>query len=160
MAGEPGRVSAPAAQTTLNKPAELGELRDWLSRRNQERKQLGLPGADIIPKHHSSAVHLRKPGGKPTPDEKNPPSVAVTEHSEPVLHLGRGPDGRIHVRYIVKEEGPDQMQVYTPSGYANQKPAEDAAKLERLTPRGKKLWLSGSSLRDPTSYEERRGGGR
>jgi hypothetical protein len=64
------------------------------------------------------------------------------------LHIGQGPDGRIHHRLIIKEDGPDQLQVYTPSGYAAA-PAEDPARLERLTPRGKRAWMAGSSLRVP-----------
>lgn len=138
-------------QAVPGKP-DLGAMREWLSRRNVERKQLGLPGADL-PKTHSAAVHPRLRPKHGTPPDKQPQDVAPENTAAqaptgtPVLHLGRGPDGRIHVRYIVKEEGPDQMQVYSAGNYAD--PAAEAAKLDRLTARGKQVWLSGSSLRTP-----------
>lgn len=143
----PAASSKGGGQAVPSKPVELGEMREWMNRRNLERKQLGLPGADM-PKSHTAAVHPRIRSAKQPPPEEAPDTTAAQEHGTPVLHLGRGPDGRIHVRYILKEEGPDQLQVDSPDGYT---PAEDAAKLDRLTPRGKQVWLSGSSLRPPRS---------
>ena len=142
----PGVSSKGSGQASPGKPADIGEMREWLNRRNVERKQLGIPGADM-PKSHATASHPRIGGGQNPPLEKAPENTAAQERGTPVLHLGRGPDGRIHVRYILKEEGPDQLQVGSAEGYVPASPAEEAAKLDRLTPRGKQIWLSGSSLR-------------
>ena len=133
---------APAA---AEKAGNLGEMREWLNQRSQERKKLGLPGADMAGKRHAAAV---RPLAQPPPlakAEETRPS-----RPEPPPETGRGPDGRIHHRLLLNEEGPDQLQVYTPLGYAA--PAGDAAKLEQLTARGKRAWMAGSALRDPASY--------
>jgi hypothetical protein len=123
----------------------LGEMREWLNQRNQERKKLGLPGSDMLKKHHA-AVQLR-----PHPALR-PPAVGTAYFPPPPPpEIGRGPDGRIHHRLLINEEGPDQLQVYTPSGYSASS-TEDPAKLEKLTPRGKRAWVAGSALRDPSAY--------
>lgn len=140
-------------------PGGLAQMREWLGQRNLERKQLGLPGADITLKKHFASARPR-PHAEP-----KPPAVAAApeyraepappSRGTPVLHIGRGPDGRIHHRLVIKDEGPDQLQVFTPSGYAPV-PADEAARLEtarleRLTPRGRRVWMAGSSLRVPGS---------
>jgi hypothetical protein len=124
-------------------------MRDWLSQRNQERKKLGLPGAGFADKSHAA---------RPRPPAPVGVGGFAQSRSAPSAEIGRGPDGRIHHRLLLNEEGPDQLQVYTPSGYAPQS-AEEAAKLGRLTERGRRSWESGSSLRDPASYLSFKKGG-
>jgi len=126
------------------RPNNVGEMREWLNRRNLERKKLGLPGADMAKSPIASARPALHPWAKL--DEAGPSRPA------PSAETGRGPDGRIHHRLLINEEGPDQLQVYTPSGYSAPAPLDDAAKLAHLTPRGKRAWMAGSSLRDPASY--------
>ncbi len=76
------------------------------------------------------------------------------------MPIGRGPDGRIRVRYVLKENGPDQLQVYSGSGYSTPAPlgggGETAGKLARLPPRGKQAWMAGSALRDPAASRPKR----
>jgi len=152
----PNRSTQASSPASPNKAGELGEMRDWLNRRNAERKQLGLPGADML-KSHIATYHPKKHAGRHAKiEEPAPVSEPVPERGIPVLHLGRGPDGRIHVRYIVKEDGPDQLQVQSPDGYSDSRSEQNAAKLNRLTPRGKQVWLSGSSLRDPSSFQSQK----
>jgi hypothetical protein len=123
----------------------LGEMREWLNQRNQERKKMGLPGADMVKKHFIAVQPRPRP-------PLRPPAVGTAYFPPPPPpEIGRGPDGRIHHRLLINEEGPDQLQVYTPSGY-NTPSTEDGAKLEKLTPRGKRAWMAGSSLRDPSAY--------
>ena len=149
FAQETGPVPKPVV--AAEKPGGLGEMREWLSRRNQERKKLGLPGADMT-KTHVASIH---PHLQPWAKEAGPSRKAGENgrnRPTPVPETGRGPDGRIHHRLVLNEEGPDQLQVYTPSGYGTPLSAEGTAKLERLTVRGKRAWISGSSLRDPDAY--------
>ncbi|SMF93618.1 hypothetical protein SAMN02949497_0905 [Methylomagnum ishizawai] len=76
----------------------LQELRRWLLLRQQERK-LQEPGKlDAL--KQARAADLADPAPRPK--------------SNPVLHIGRGPDGRIHHRYIFNESGPDQLQSAVP----------------------------------------------
>jgi len=147
MAG-PGfaQEAAPNPGAAAEKPNNVGEMRDWLNRRAQERKKLGLPGADMVKTHVASVHPHPRPGAKV--EEAEPGRLAPA----PVPPTGRGPDGRIHHRLLINEDGPDQLQVYTPSGYSAPASAEDAAKLARLTARGKRAWMAGSSLRDPGAY--------
>lgn len=149
VAGETAPAGPASGQALAKKPVDVGEMREWLSQRNLERKHLGLPGSNL-PKTHSAAVHPRSRAAQlPPPAEAVPDDVAGTGHGTPVLHLGRGPDGRIHVRYLLKEDGPDQLQVESAEGYSA--PVADAAKLNRLTPHGKRVWMAGSSLRTPSA---------
>jgi hypothetical protein len=129
----------------------LGEMREWLQQRNQERKALGLPGADM-PKSHFPATHLRWHSNKHAPIPKqahiSPPSQTNPTDSPPatgtpVLHIGRGADGRIHVKYVLKEDGPDQVQVYSGAQEEN----DEAETLAKLTPRGQQAWMAGRTLK-------------
>ncbi|MFM8330386.1 MAG: hypothetical protein ACKN9T_01725 [Candidatus Methylumidiphilus sp.] len=152
-----GQGLPPVAE--VEAPGDVEELRAWLNRRNQERKKLGL----AVPETPKKRVAALAPPPHPKPPQRpaTPPSAiaepaeAAAEQATPVLHIGRGPDGRIHVRYLLKDEGPDQVQVYTPADEAEPS-AEDPAKLERLTARGKRAWLAGSALRShPHARRER-----
>lgn len=143
-----------AGNETAKSGTNLGELRDWLNQRNQERKKLGLPGADM-PKRFVTDNHQRWHSTKKTSADIPPKPEAVQPSGTPVLHIGHGPDGRIRVRYILKEDGPDQLQVYSGSGYSASTIAEDdvetAEKLAKLTPRGKKAWMAGRALKSHTA---------
>lgn len=139
-------LAAAAEQAAPQRQDNLGELREWLNRRNQERKQLGTAVPEI-PKHrHASAT---PPLAKTQPNEAAIPA-------QPSPNIGRGPDGRIHHRLVINEQGPDQLQVYSGSGYAPATPdkqaQEDDAHWARLTPRGRQVWMSGKSLREPPPH--------
>jgi hypothetical protein len=138
----------------------IDEMRAWLGQRNIERKQLGLPGADITLKKHFGPARTRPlapHSAAPKPLELAPAELQAqipAHQGTPVLHIGRGPDGRIHHRLVFKEDGPDQLQVFVPSGYGPTPSDEagklQAARLERLTPRGKRLWMAGAASRLPS----------
>lgn len=134
--------TAPVAPDKQN---NLSELREWLNRRNQERKQLGTAVPEI-PKHrHAPAT---------PPLAKTQPGEAAQAPAKPGPDIGRGPDGRIRHRLVINDEGPDQLQVYSDSGYApapHGNAAQDEAHLARLTPRGRQVWMSGKFLREPPS---------
>ncbi len=134
---------------------DLGAMREWLNQRSQERKKLGLPGADL-PKTHAAAFPPRWHRGQELQAKNGPGQEAGPQPGVPAAQpLGRGPDGRIRVRYVLREDGPDQLQVYSGSGYsapvslAGEGEAID--KLARLTPRGKQVWMAGSALRAPSA---------
>ncbi|MDD5037687.1 MAG: hypothetical protein PHE55_23400 [Methylococcaceae bacterium] len=93
-------------------------LREWLQQRKQARKQGGAEGNRLAYRQ---------------PIRREFAPVGVESHreaSEPraILHIGRGADGRIHHRYVFNDEGPDQLQVYSGSGYAPAETFEDATK--------------------------------
>lgn len=92
----------------------IRELRQWLLRRQQERK-LGEPGGVDALKEAKAPLDLSIPDMSRAGGEFG----VAPPKGKPVLHIGRGPDGRVHHRYIFSEEGPDQLQSaapeYTPS---------------------------------------------
>lgn len=83
----------------------IQELRRWLLRRQQERK-LQEPGP-------LDALKQARVAGPGFPDLAAA-DPAPRPKGNPVLHIGRGPDGRIHHRYIFNESGPDQLQSAVP----------------------------------------------
>lgn len=134
---------------------DLGAIREWLDRRNQERKKLGLPGADL-PKTHAAALPPRWRRGQELQAKSGPGQEAGPQPGAPAAQpIVRGPDGRIRVRYVLREDGPDQLQVYSGEGYSAPVPLGDEGqaidKLARLTPRGKQVWMAGSALRAPSA---------
>ena len=155
-AGAPRRT--PPAQTGQTVVADqkngLAEMREWLELRNKDRKQKGI-SADG---NFNSIKQYPYPLSRLTehPRQESPTMGGGAHQASPVMlapQTGRGPDGRIHHRLIINEEGPDQLQVYTATGYAAPAAAsEDATKLARLTPRGREVWVAGAYLRNPSSY--------
>lgn len=154
-AGENSQEIKPSPSPVVSpKVMQLGEMKDWLNRRNQERKALGLPGADMVMQKHFArhSLALSHPHTKPKLSQSKLDSVASSEPLTPpapkpqVLHFSRGADGRIHVVYVQREDGPDQIQSAVSDSKAKE---EEKARMERLTPRGKELFLSGSMLRYP-----------
>jgi hypothetical protein len=144
-------------KTAVEKKNSLAEMREWLNQRNLNRKQNGDDFTDNI---NSSKKYAAAPkpllrrrqekaaegflAGSVTPR----PSSGMLE-----AQTGRGTDGRIRHRLIINEDGPDQLQVYSGLGYAvPNATGEDAAKLARLTHRGKQAWMAGAYLRAPASY--------
>lgn len=156
-AGENSQENKSSPAPVANpKVMQLGEIKDWLSRRNQERKALGLPGADLVMQkhfaHHNLALshpHLKTKLTKSKLDTlaSSEPLTPPTPKPQ-VLHFTRGADGRIHVVYVQRDEGPDQIQSAVADANSKAK-EEEKAHMERLTPRGKELFLSGSMLRYP-----------
>ncbi len=103
------------------KSSGLAEMREWLNQRNTERKQKGSGMPDSVSRSKQNpAVTLphithrqKRPltgllaGDKPRPSQESAGEQTVSS-----------PDGRVHHRLIMNEEGPDQLQVDTGKGYA------------------------------------------
>jgi hypothetical protein len=111
-------VNAPAAEEpampdksgpafTEDEQRRLRELRQWLLRRHMERKRNEPGGIEAL--KEAAASDLRAPANRPArrfPDG---------QHREtPMLHIGRGPDGRIHHRYVFSASGPDESRPASP----------------------------------------------
>lgn len=88
----------------------IQELRRWLLRRQQERK-LQEPGKLDALKQAKAPLDLTIPDMSHAGNEF---TAAREPKGNPVLHIGRGPDGRIHHRYIFNESGPDPLQSAAP----------------------------------------------
>jgi hypothetical protein len=146
-------------KTTEEKKNGLEEMREWLNQRNLNRKQNGDGFPDKVNNSGKKYAAAPKPqlmrrqekaaeegflGGSLTPR----PSTGMFD-----VHSGRGPDVRSRHLLVMNEDVPDQLHVYSGSGYAVPNAAgEDAAKLARLTHRGKQAWMAGAYLRAPASY--------
>ncbi len=109
-------------KTVIENKTGLDEMRAWLNQRNMARQQQGNDQDESFnrSKPYSAVAkpqttfRLKLPAERvPVSDLPPRPSLAL-----PAPPTGRGPDGRIHHRVIINEEGPDQFQVYTGSGYA------------------------------------------
>jgi len=156
--GETQTTSGQGGQKIIvEKKNGLAEMREWLNQRNVDRQQktTGLTEGFNRVKKKSA---LFKP--RPSRVQEHPKSGLQAGGDAPQLsqglagqQTGRGPDGRIRHRLLINEDGPDQLQVYSGSGYAAPNDTgEDAEKLAHLTPRGKQAWRAGSYLRVPASY--------
>lgn len=147
-------AAAAEGQATAAAPGGLDDMRAWLARRNQERKALGLAVPET-PRHRPPAPgHALPQAVAPAPPREN-----LAGLPKPPPDPGRGPDGRIHHRLLLNEDGPDQLQVYAGSGYAPAAPEAEAkadeAHWAKLTPRGRRSWLAGLALRGPASARTR-----
>jgi hypothetical protein len=144
-------------KTAVEKKNGLAEMREWLNQRNLNRKQNGNDFPDSI---NSSNKFSAAPKPRLSRRQESAAEGVLAGSDKPRTsqrllepQTGRGPDGRIRHRLIINEDGPDQLQIYSGSGYAvPNATGEDAAKLARLTPRGKQAWMAGSYLRAPASY--------
>lgn len=143
------------------KKVGLEEMREWLNQRNMNRKQqgTGLPGTFSSIKKYSAAPKPQKPRAVDNPGHPRQDLLSDKEATRKLIHemlasqTGQGPDGRIRHRLIINEEGQDQLQVYTGTGYAPHNLTEDdISKLARLTQRGRDTWMAGTHSRAPASY--------
>jgi hypothetical protein len=103
----------------------LGELRNWLRQRRLWRKQ----GGDL-------SVTLPGLRGHDFPAE-----TPAQKTGKPILHISRGPDGRIHHRLIFREGRPDELQTDEPL-------FDPPNSLEAVTKPKRQPWLR---LSEPTS---------
>jgi hypothetical protein len=156
-----GQEQVPSTQvgqkTAVEKKNGVAEMREWLNQRNLNRKQSGGNFPDNVDSGKKYAA-----AAKPRPSRRQEKTAegflagSIAPRPSPGMlepQTGRGPDGRIRHRLIINEDGPDQLQIYSGSGYAVPNVAgEDAAKLARLTHRGKQAWMAGAYLRAPASY--------
>lgn len=135
-------LDAPDTVETPEKPVEkslafspeerrrLTELRDWLRRRSQWRKQMGETGGRAGVPSPSLDEYETYAAGKPG-----------VKSGKPILHISRGPDGRIRHRLIFREGKPDELQT--------DEPLFDAPdSLESVTNKPRQPWLR---LSEPTS---------
>ena len=141
----------------VDKKGGVDEMREWLNKRNLDRQQKGVSPSDSfnsVKKYAATAKPHAKQGRKHSKEAlivegESPPSgpTLADQMAE------RGPDGRVRHRLVINPNGPDQLQVYSNSGFAAPTETdEDARKMERMTPRGKQAWLAGAYLRVPASY--------
>jgi hypothetical protein len=126
---EPSKPSAEGEAPAMGGQAESGkagpgftgeerrriqELRQWLAQRHQQRKPgtggaaRGLP--PVSPVREARALDLTAPDLS----SQNAPFRSGATRGSPVLHIGRGPDGRIHHRYVFSDSGPDRVQSLAP----------------------------------------------
>lgn len=101
---EPAEPVRPGPAFSAEQLHRLGELRAWLARRRLERERNPL----IVPtptRARSMTVYtdrqlLTPLGQRYAVGFQNRRDEAAPSQGNPVLHIGRGPDGRIHHSYI------------------------------------------------------------
>ena len=147
-----------AGRSTIpDKKLGLEEMREWLNQRNQDRKIHGTSQPENFNsiKQYTASIKPRLKRGRKNSkaDMMVEGGPAQSRQNFAAQMAERGPDGRIRHRLQINENGPDQLQIYTRSGFSKPiEPDEEALKMERLTARGKQAWMAGSYLRLPASY--------
>jgi len=135
-------------------------MREWLDQRNMNRKQQGTDSTEFNTTIKNTAAHKSREARKQIRLADKIDKIKGGEEDAPATNLVvdelkalRGADGRIRHRLVIHEDGPDQLQIDSGSGYSSPDVRkQDSAKLGRLTSRGKQAWLAGSYLRAPASY--------
>lgn len=128
---EPAEPVKPGPVFSAEQLRRLGELRAWLARRRLERERNPL----IIPEPNrarSMTVNtdrqlLTPLGQRYSLGFQNRQNEANPSQGNPVLHIGRGPDGRIHHRYVFndaeREETEPPVIAYSYDNASNRKSA-------------------------------------
>ena len=81
----------------------IASLRGWLQQRNAERGGGESSGSLIEPEPREFRVDQPPPGKRRRLDfTYTPPPDPEAENTAGVLRIGRGPDGRVYHRYVVK----------------------------------------------------------
>ncbi len=102
---EPAASEKTGPAFTEDEQRRIRELRQWLMRRQLERKLKEPGGVEGL--KETKALDLT------IPDMANRDSLfrygaAGQSGGNPILHIGRGPDGRIHHRLVFSDSSPEQ----------------------------------------------------
>jgi hypothetical protein len=93
---------------TEDEQRRLRELRQWLLQRHLERKR-NEPGGIEALKEAATSDLLRPSASRSLRGLSDAPSRGA-----PTLRIGRGPDGRIHHRYVFNSSRPDDLRSVSP----------------------------------------------
>ncbi len=112
----PEQAEKPKPGFTIDEQRRLQDLKLWLHQRKLQRK-LHEPG-NLDGLKSAKADKPRPPLVLSLGDDFRYSDPAALSQGSPVLHIGRGRDGRIHHRYVFNDSGPDQAQSPPPGFYS------------------------------------------
>ncbi len=112
----PQHVTHPPPRTELDDDNRISELRNWLNQRNAERDHR------LEPNQYDNDLLLSEPNPPKTESLKRrpldlsytPPDEETPTDRDSVLRIGRGPDGRIYHRYVLRDTEADTMPAAMP----------------------------------------------